>query len=200
MLARPLGRSSGDRTLVAHRAATGLDLGAVDPEACVLVYPARAICTANSVNRAARAACPSGDEGRFQLAPHVRTMIQATSPAWSDRDLHRRGGGPIPLRLLRGQTVGGDWRVATGEQVARMRAWIQRREPKPVEQPTETAEDRVIFDHMVPTVEPIETDRQGKKPPRNASEGRQIRQKVAETEGFEPSVPLRGLHLSRVVH
>lgn len=24
--------------------------------------------------------------------------------------------------------------------------------------------------------------------------------KVAETEGFEPSVPLRGLHLSRVVH
>ena len=23
---------------------------------------------------------------------------------------------------------------------------------------------------------------------------------LAETEGFEPSVPLRGLHLSRVVH
>lgn len=50
-----------------------------------------------------------------------------------------------------------------------------------------------------------ERDHQPKtKPPNPHNEGSGVsdvlRHHMAETEGFEPSVPLRGLHLSRVVH
>lgn len=46
----------------------------------------------------------------------------------------------------------------------------------------------------------LKTTRPGKINQREPANHGLTRKNLAETEGFEPSVPLRGLHLSRVVH